>query len=140
MYILMCVLGTHLLQRFYMKSGPFFLIYLTLLAYFGLFGSLNSPSDDFKIKSDVDDSKCLIYSSKQDSHSSNVVLEELSFRGTDFLAPSNKVNRYRIIRKPVFCIRPLINLLNMTFLPHFPRSDFRQTEVAARLPIFPLRI
>lgn len=121
-----------------MKPASFFLLHLILLACFNLFGSLNSASDNYEIAGE--DISYLQVSSDQYSHNNNVLVEKSLYKNIDFIAPSKHGNRYRIVRKPIFCAYPQLNLLCLFFQFYSPTVD-QQTEVAAAcLPSFPLRI
>jgi len=121
-----------------MKIASLFVLHLILLACFNWFGSLNSASDNYEISGD--DVSSLLVSSDQCSHNNHVIVEKSPYNNIDFIAPSKQGNRFRIIRKPIFCAYPQLNLLRLFFQFYSPTTDQQTRVAAACLPSFPLRI
>ncbi|NLL13550.1 MAG: hypothetical protein GX267_09110 [Fibrobacter sp.] len=121
-----------------MKPASLFLLHLILLACFNWFGSLSSALDNYE--SSVDDNSRHLVFSDEYSRNNNVILSNSLQDHLDFIAPSKQGNRYRIIRKPIFCINPQLNLLHLFFQFNSSALDQQSGVAAARLPAFPLRI
>jgi len=118
-----------------MKPASLFLLHLILLVCINWFGSLNSASDNYKISGEE-----ISCSSDQYSHNKNVVLEKALYKNNDFIAPSKYENRFRIVRKTIFCVYPQLNTLRLFFQFYSPTTYQRTGVAAACLTVFPLRI
>ncbi|HEX3020739.1 MAG TPA: hypothetical protein VHP36_10575 [Chitinispirillaceae bacterium] len=119
-----------------MKSAPLFLIYIISVTVFWLFS--NPSKDQFEISpSHTVSHSC---SPVQSSHSSDLILEMPQNETPGFWVLPKPGNRYRFIRKPVFCIGMQIKMDQLVFQSHNPAYSLPSVANRPGLPLFPLRI